>query len=250
MLVLSRGRETEIYIGSDITIRVLAIHKGQVKLGIEAPNKCPHSAQGSRALFQESEPSSCSPYVQESVIMFGRMIQATLMIAAMSVPALGQDWATKMFETNSHDFGTVARGERAEFEFVLENLYVEDIHIAGVRASCSCTTPEIKTATLKTHQKGGHHREVQYRRLSRTQGRDTNRNHRQALPCGGPTERARFHPRRLTLQPGSVNFGSIDQGSGDDADSYDHPRGPSGLADRRGPQRQSVSARDSDGVGS
>jgi carbon storage regulator len=38
MLVLSRGRETAICIGSDITIRVLEIRKGQVKLGIEAPS--------------------------------------------------------------------------------------------------------------------------------------------------------------------------------------------------------------------
>ena len=49
MLVLSRGRETEIYIGSDITIRVLAIHKRQVTLGIEAPS-------GLRILRQEVVP--------------------------------------------------------------------------------------------------------------------------------------------------------------------------------------------------
>jgi carbon storage regulator len=38
MLVLSRGCDTEICIGSDITIKVLEIHKRQVKLGIEAPS--------------------------------------------------------------------------------------------------------------------------------------------------------------------------------------------------------------------
>ena len=37
MLVLSRGRDTEITIGAEITIRVLAIRKSQVTLGIEAP---------------------------------------------------------------------------------------------------------------------------------------------------------------------------------------------------------------------
>ena len=87
-------------------------------------------------------------------MMFYRMLQAVVMVAALSSPACGLDWTTKMFETTSHDFGTVARGQRTEFAFVLENLYVEDVHIAAVRASCSCTTPEIKTETLKTHQKG------------------------------------------------------------------------------------------------
>ncbi len=38
MLVLSRKCEAEIYIGSDITIKVLEIHKRQVKLGIVAPS--------------------------------------------------------------------------------------------------------------------------------------------------------------------------------------------------------------------
>jgi carbon storage regulator CsrA len=39
MLVLSRKSEAEIYIGPDITVKVLEIHKRQVKLGIEAPSR-------------------------------------------------------------------------------------------------------------------------------------------------------------------------------------------------------------------
>jgi carbon storage regulator len=37
MLILSRKTEEEIRLGENITIKVLAIHNGQVKLGIEAP---------------------------------------------------------------------------------------------------------------------------------------------------------------------------------------------------------------------
>jgi hypothetical protein len=59
-----------------------------------------------------------------------------------------------MFPATSHDFGVVARGSKAEYAFIFENLYVENVHIASVLASCSCTTPEIKTPTLKTHEKG------------------------------------------------------------------------------------------------
>lgn len=39
MLVLSRKCDAEIRIGPDITIKVLEIRKGQVKLGVEAPSK-------------------------------------------------------------------------------------------------------------------------------------------------------------------------------------------------------------------
>jgi carbon storage regulator len=37
MLILSRKIEEAIKIGDTITIRVLGIHEGQVKIGIEAP---------------------------------------------------------------------------------------------------------------------------------------------------------------------------------------------------------------------
>jgi hypothetical protein len=61
-----------------------------------------------------------------------------------------QDWALKMFDVTSHDFGTVARGAKAEFEFTFKNLYEEELHIAGVRTSCGCTTPRITKQTLKS----------------------------------------------------------------------------------------------------
>ena len=55
-------------------------------------------------------------------------------------PVLAQQWAKDMFETTKHDFGTVARGAKAEFRFELTNRYLEDVHIAGVRSSCGCIT--------------------------------------------------------------------------------------------------------------
>ena len=86
--------------------------------------------------------------------MFRTSTQTALVMVLLSVPASGQEWAAKMFSTTSHDFGVVARGAKAEYAFVLENPYVEEVHVAGVRASCSCTQPEVKTPTLKTHEKG------------------------------------------------------------------------------------------------
>ena len=78
------------------------------------------------------------------------MIQRTLFTLSVMVllvtPAAAQSWAEKMFETKSHDFGTIARGAKAEYEFVLKNIYVKDVHISNVRVSCGCTTPSIKKA--------------------------------------------------------------------------------------------------------
>lgn len=69
-------------------------------------------------------------------------------------PAVGQEWARKMFQETRHDFGSVARGAKAEYEFVLSNIYLEDVHIASARTSCGCTSPRIKKALLKTYEKG------------------------------------------------------------------------------------------------
>ena len=40
------------------------------------------------------------------------------------------------------------------FEFELQNIYKEDIHISRVRASCGCTIPSIKKHDLKTWETG------------------------------------------------------------------------------------------------
>jgi len=77
------------------------------------------------------------------------------LISLLGVPAAhGQEWAKKLFKTHKHDFGTVARGAKIEYEFEMVNCFVEDVHIASVRTSCGCTTPSIKKKTLKTWEKG------------------------------------------------------------------------------------------------
>ena len=78
---------------------------------------------------------------------------AVLIAASLSV-AHGQEWADKMFKIRTHDFGTVARNSQQVFHFELQNVYKEDIHISGVRASCGCTTPSISKRTLKTWETG------------------------------------------------------------------------------------------------
>jgi carbon storage regulator CsrA len=63
MLVLSRGSKTEICVGQDITIRVLAVHKGYVTLGIEAPRNVCIRRPEYVPVGRESEPSDIHPPV-------------------------------------------------------------------------------------------------------------------------------------------------------------------------------------------
>src|SRR5438067_3402079 len=79
---------------------------------------------------------------------------AIVALALLPAFASAKEWAQKMFQATSHDFGHVARGAKAEFSFELQNVYEEDIHIADVRTSCGCTVPTITKPTLKTWEKG------------------------------------------------------------------------------------------------
>ncbi len=78
----------------------------------------------------------------------------TLAVSLFATTASAQQWAEKMFPEKSHDFGAVPRAAKVEYEFVLTNLYKDDVHIAGVRSSCGCTQPRILKDTLKSHEQG------------------------------------------------------------------------------------------------
>lgn len=46
-----------------------------------------------------------------------------------------------VFNTDTHDFGTVAEGPAATYEFTFTNKSKEPIILSHVQASCGCTTP-------------------------------------------------------------------------------------------------------------
>jgi len=85
--------------------------------------------------------------------MARRMVLAFLLAVLIGSPVSAQEWARKMFQSTSHDFGSVARDSKTEYEFVLSNIYVQDVHIAGVRSSCSCTSSRVEKQLLKTYEK-------------------------------------------------------------------------------------------------
>jgi hypothetical protein len=76
----------------------------------------------------------------------------TLLLLLPVANLSAQDWARKMFVITDHDFGSVARGAKAEFGFKFSNLYKEEVHISGVRSSCGCTTPRVSKDDLKTYE--------------------------------------------------------------------------------------------------
>ncbi len=79
---------------------------------------------------------------------------AVIFLTASTLPA--QDWARNLLSTTEHDFGSIARGAKAEYAFIVTNNLQGDVHIASVRSSCGCTTPYVENdkRTLKTYEQG------------------------------------------------------------------------------------------------
>ncbi len=68
--------------------------------------------------------------------------------------AWSQKWATDMFPTREHSFGTVAKNADVAYEFELKNLYQEEVVIRSVRSSCGCVTPSYTKQRLESLESG------------------------------------------------------------------------------------------------
>jgi hypothetical protein len=76
-----------------------------------------------------------------------------IILSSLTSSTIAQDWTQKMFSETSHDFGTVARGAKAEYKITIENIYNEEAHITACYSSCECTTGTLNARTLKTWDK-------------------------------------------------------------------------------------------------
>ena len=133
-------------------------------------------------------------------------------LAASTLSA--QQWAERLFAEKVHDFGSVARGAKAEFVFPITNNLIPDVHIASVRTSCGCTTPTVANGKdmLKTYEQGG---------ILAHLNSDTHIGQRAATltvtfdrPAWAEVQlqiRAYVHTD-VMMEPSAVQFGAVEQG--------------------------------------
>ncbi len=139
---------------------------------------------------------------------------AVLWVCLFAGTALAQDWAAKMFETTRHDFGPVARNSKAEFEFKLKNLYAEDVRLVDVRSSCGCTQPRIKTPTLKTYEEGAVVARINTQAFRGRRGATLTVTIDKPLFAQVQLHVTTHILDDLVVEPESVQFGAVDQGTG------------------------------------
>jgi len=132
-------------------------------------------------------------------------------LAGSPLPA--QDWAERMFKETRHDFGTIARGAKAEYRFVLENNYLDDVHIARIRTSCGCTTPRIEQQRLKTYEKGAVVARINSDKFVGRQQSTITVTIDEPLRAQVQLHVKVYIQSDVTLEPASVVLGDIDRGT-------------------------------------
>ena len=148
-----------------------------------------------------------------------RKVFVVLFLTAIAVStAEGQQWARKMFKTTSHDFGSVARGAKAEFRFELSNIYLEDVHISSVRTSCGCTNPRIEKPSLKTYEGGAIVAKFNTGAYLGQRGATLTVYIDKPYPAQVQLHVRGYIRSDVVVNPGSVRLGDIDQGNGANAE--------------------------------
>jgi hypothetical protein len=117
-----------------------------------------------------------------------------------------------MFDTTSHNFGTVARGSKVEHTFTVTNIYQEEVHIASVRSSCACTTPQIANSTLKTWDKGKIVAQFNTRSFLGDKNATVTVTIDKPFFAEVQLQVAGYIRSDVVLDPGFVDFGNVDQG--------------------------------------
>lgn len=126
--------------------------------------------------------------------------------------ASAQQWARKMFKTTQHDFGAVARGSKAEFDFELQNIFEEEVHIASVRTNCTCTKPSITKNTLKTWEKGAIRATYNTRSFLGSKGATITVTIDKPYFAEVQLSVTGYIRSDVLFQPGNVEFGEVEEG--------------------------------------
>ena len=153
--------------------------------------------------------------------MVRSLLASACLVLLASAPANAQQWAEKMLDVKKHDFGTVARGADVVFKFPIKNLYEENFEILSVRSSCGCTTATIDNSkrVLRTGEVG--HVVARFNTLTHSGSRSATLTTTLAYTSKegarriGEVRLRVFGTIRsdIDFRPGSVKFGSVDQGA-------------------------------------
>lgn len=135
------------------------------------------------------------------------LLQGNLLAAGQ-----GTEWALKMFEETSHNFGIVARGSTVQHRLKVTNIYEETVQIADVKTSCGCSAARPSQTTLKSGEEA--YIEISMDTVKFTRQKDSSIiitfNAPQFAEVRIPV--SAYIRTDVVTEPGSANFGNVDLG--------------------------------------
>src|SRR5262249_2082688 len=133
--------------------------------------------------------------------------------AVLAAPAAAQtEWANKLFEETSKDFGTCPRGAQLKHSFKMTNIYKVPLEFTDVTPKCNCVTCTLTHKVLQPNEPG-------YLNIVMDGTRFTGHKAVNIQVRVGPqfvstaTVTVQAVARQdVTFNPGSVNFGVVARG--------------------------------------
>jgi hypothetical protein len=147
-----------------------------------------------------------------------RIYTFVLFLVLAEQQVFAASWGDDMFAVKTHNFGNVALGSEAVYRFEMVNVFQEDIRILGVYSSCGCTTPSASTKVLKSEEKGAIIAKLNTDgRFLRDKGATLTVNLETVVEGLTVRETVQLSVKGyirpdVVLTPGSVEFGSVNEG--------------------------------------
>lgn len=142
-----------------------------------------------------------------------RVLLALTLIAAGTNVASAQDWAQKMFDELSYDFGVVARGADVRHRFKFTNLYRDPVHISNVSTTCGCSAAKPGKETLASRESTYIEVTMNTHRFSRHKDSNLIVTFDQPLYAEVRIPVQVYIRTDVVLTPGVVNFGAVECGA-------------------------------------
>ncbi|MCA9074084.1 MAG: DUF1573 domain-containing protein [Planctomycetaceae bacterium] len=151
-----------------------------------------------------------------------QLLAAGLLMVGMAPSASAQelDWAQKMFSQLKVEFGNVASGSDTRTQIEVKNIYKEQVRILNVGTTCGCTAANPSQKVLETGETA--YIEVVMNTVKFKQQKNSNVDVTLSFTDanGATTTKSVRIPisayirQDIVVDPGSVDFGSVDMGAG------------------------------------
>jgi uncharacterized protein DUF1573 len=150
-------------------------------------------------------------------------LAALLILLTGSSGGAAQNWAKKMFDDTSHNFGVVATGAKVEHRFPFTNIYEEDVCVASIKSSCGCSVAKATKQMVKKFETAEIVVSLNTRSFSKRKDATTTVEFQFEKPTDqgrlkSPNVEVRLQTysyirQDVVLTPGSVQFGSVREGA-------------------------------------